>query len=131
MKFLKILGIVVLLLPVFFSGLYGEIKPTYNISGTWVYGNNQGICNFFQDSTKVFSILKTERFIHYFVGEYINETTIQGLMFRKNLNTGGSTQLFIIYNIKSNTSLELNYKALDSNDDLAEGRTGSGMYTKQ
>lgn len=106
-------------------------SPRYDMSGIWGGNSDPGGAHFFQNGSDVKGIYVNREFVQYFSGRYANPTTVEGVWLRKNRGNGCVTKMKDRIVLSSPDSISSNWIALDSNCDLAKGRTGSGASVRQ
>ena len=109
----------------------GADSPMYDISGIWSGGKDPGGAHFFQAGADVKAIYVNRGFVQYFSGKYVTNTVIEGVWLRKNRGNGCVTKMKERISLSSPDSFSSEWIALDSNCDLAKGRTGSGASNRQ
>jgi hypothetical protein len=70
-------------------------------------------------------------YVHYVSGKYVTPTNFEVIQLRKNRGNGCVTKMKIRASVKSSDQYTFDWIALDSNCDLAKGRTGAGTCNRQ
>jgi hypothetical protein len=108
-----------------------SVTPSYDLSGIWSNGSDPGGTHIFQNGSEVKSVYVNKGFVQFFSGTFVTPNSVEGTWLRKNRSNGCVTKIKETTSINSANSYSVEWVALDSNCDLAKGRTGKGNLTRQ
>ncbi len=107
------------------------VTPKYDLSGIWSNGSDPGGTHIFQNGSEVRAVYVNRGFVQSYTGRFVTPNSVEGTWLRKNRSNGCVTKLKESATVNSANNYSVEWVALDSNCDLAKGRSGKGNVTRQ
>jgi hypothetical protein len=109
--------------------VYGQFTPAYDVSGVWRC-KDPGLADYYQNGIEVRAVIVNRGFAHLMSGKYVNPTTIEGVLVRRNRSNGCVTQMSFTFTLTSADSMHGEFAGRDANCDIPAGSRSSTDYTR-